>query len=122
MYYLKLIGGIVGGLVSVFWLLHMILYLFVQPPASPFLNSFFSALQVGRHTQHTLSTSTRRRTCTSPCPFSPRHPSHRSIPLSRSSFLSSFLSLSVAFFSSSSLYLFLPLPPCSPSIRFLYLT
>jgi len=44
-YYVKLLGGLVGGAISIIWLIHMIVYLFIKPPASPFLNQFFIAFQ-----------------------------------------------------------------------------
>jgi len=43
-YYAKLVLGVVSGIVSLTWLLHIGLYVFPSPPASPFLNDFFVAL------------------------------------------------------------------------------
>ncbi len=43
-FYLKAVGGLVGGVLSVAWMVHVVLYLFVYPPISPFLNSFFITL------------------------------------------------------------------------------
>ena len=43
--WLKLFGSILGGVTSFLWILHMILYLFVKPPVSPFLNDMFIGLQ-----------------------------------------------------------------------------
>jgi len=40
----NLTGSIVGGLMTFFWFLHIVLYIFVQPPASLFLNEFFAVL------------------------------------------------------------------------------
>ncbi|KAJ3424926.1 limr family protein -related [Anaeramoeba flamelloides] len=43
-YWAKLIGGIVGSILSLFWLLHIILYMFIDPPASLFLNKYLILL------------------------------------------------------------------------------
>ncbi|CAG9465762.1 unnamed protein product [Pedinophyceae sp. YPF-701] len=40
----RLVGGCVGALWSVFWLLHIILYVLVKPAAHPFLNDLFTGL------------------------------------------------------------------------------
>lgn len=41
---LKFAWGIFSVLISLAWLLHIVLYVFVQPPVSPFLNDFFIEL------------------------------------------------------------------------------
>lgn len=43
-YLLSLIGGLVGIVVSICWIIHIILYIFTDPPATPFLNDFFISL------------------------------------------------------------------------------
>jgi LMBR1 domain-containing protein 1 len=43
-YYAKLVLGILSGIVSLMWLLHIALYVFPSPPVTPFLNDFFVAL------------------------------------------------------------------------------
>lgn len=40
-YWLKLAAGLVGGCLSVLWLVHVLIYVLVSPPLDPFLNSFF---------------------------------------------------------------------------------
>ncbi|GJP75354.1 hypothetical protein CLOP_g5811 [Closterium sp. NIES-67] len=40
----KLIFGIIGLGISVAWIVHIIIYMLIQPPASAFLNSFFIML------------------------------------------------------------------------------
>lgn len=37
----KLLGGIVSLVISLTWIIHMILYMFVSPPIYPFLNTYF---------------------------------------------------------------------------------
>jgi len=41
---LQLVGGILSLVLSIVWIIHVILYTFVQPPVSPFLNAYFVAL------------------------------------------------------------------------------
>ncbi|EIE26974.1 hypothetical protein COCSUDRAFT_12091 [Coccomyxa subellipsoidea C-169] len=43
-FYLQAFGGLIGAVLSVAWLVHVVLYMFVYPPISPFLNSFFITL------------------------------------------------------------------------------
>ena len=43
-YYVKLVLGVASAIVSLLWLLHIALYIFMSPPASPFLNDFFVTL------------------------------------------------------------------------------
>ena len=43
--WLRLVGGVVGAIVGVLWLIHLTVYLFLDPPAGPFLNAFFDGLQ-----------------------------------------------------------------------------
>ena len=43
-FYLRALGGLIGAVLSVAWLVHVVLYMFVYPPISPFLNSFFITL------------------------------------------------------------------------------
>ncbi|KAJ3423779.1 limr family protein -related [Anaeramoeba flamelloides] len=43
-YWGKLIGGIVGSIISLFWILHIILYMFIDPSASLFLNKYLILL------------------------------------------------------------------------------
>lgn len=43
-YLLSLIGGLVGIIVSICWMIHVIVYIFTDPPATPFLNDFFISL------------------------------------------------------------------------------
>eukprot|EP00854_Cymbomonas_tetramitiformis_P004051 gene4051-5024_t len=43
-YFLKLVLGILATVVSLCWVLHIILYMLVDPPVSPFLNDLFIAL------------------------------------------------------------------------------
>ena len=43
-YYVQLFLGGVSLLLSVFWTLHILLYVLISPPATPFLNSFFRYL------------------------------------------------------------------------------
>lgn len=40
----KLVGGIIGLFLSIAWILHIILYMLVQPPATTFLNQVFIKL------------------------------------------------------------------------------
>ncbi|CAI5944361.1 unnamed protein product [Closterium sp. NIES-64] len=40
----KLIFGVIGLAISVAWIVHIILYMLIQPPASAFLNDFFVTL------------------------------------------------------------------------------
>ena len=40
-YYASLGGGVVCGIVSILWMLHIGLYMFPDPPLTPFLNRFF---------------------------------------------------------------------------------
>lgn len=42
--YIQLTLGIVGILITLFWLLHIFLYVVPDPPVTPFLNGFFIAL------------------------------------------------------------------------------
>lgn len=41
----KLVGGIIGGIISLTWLLHICLFVIPSPPVHPFLNDFFIALE-----------------------------------------------------------------------------
>ena len=43
-YYASLVFGVLAGVVSLMWMLHIALYIFPNPPASPFLNDFFTSL------------------------------------------------------------------------------
>lgn len=43
-FFLKLFVGIVGILVSTVWLIHIVVYMLVDPPLSPFLNDLFIEL------------------------------------------------------------------------------
>lgn len=43
-FYLSLIGGIVFLVVAVSWVLHIVLYVLIDPPVHPFLNDMFEAL------------------------------------------------------------------------------
>ncbi len=43
-YHLNLALGVASAFVSLFWLLHVCLYVFPDPPASSFLNEFFKAM------------------------------------------------------------------------------
>lgn len=43
-FYLKGIFGVVGVVLSICWLLQILLYIFVYPPVSPFLNNLFTKL------------------------------------------------------------------------------
>mmetsp|Transcript_12200 Transcript_12200/g.38633 ORF Transcript_12200/g.38633 Transcript_12200/m.38633 type:complete len:432 (+) Transcript_12200:187-1482(+) len=40
-YWGKLVGGILGCVVSLMWLIHVVLFMFISPPVHPFLNDFF---------------------------------------------------------------------------------
>jgi len=40
-YHVKLVCGLLGVVVSLCWVLHIILYMLVDPPATPFLNDLF---------------------------------------------------------------------------------
>ena len=42
--YLKLLFGVVGVGLSICWLLQILLYIFVYPPVTPFLNTLFTDL------------------------------------------------------------------------------
>ena len=44
-FYLRALGGLVSAVLSVTWLVHVVLYMFVYPPISPFLNSLFIPLE-----------------------------------------------------------------------------
>lgn len=44
MIWFKLFLGVLGIVLSLFWLLHVVLYIFLQPPPTPFLNWFFIKL------------------------------------------------------------------------------
>lgn len=44
MYWLKLVGGIVCGGLTVLWLVHVVLYVMLAPPLYPFLNTFFAKM------------------------------------------------------------------------------
>lgn len=39
--YAKLLGGILGGAISLLWFLHIVLFMLVEPPVTPFLNEYF---------------------------------------------------------------------------------
>ena len=43
-FYLKLLFGVVGVVLSICWLLQILLYIFVYPPVTPFLNTLFTDL------------------------------------------------------------------------------
>lgn len=43
-FYLKLLFGVLGVVLSVCWIVQVVVYVFIQPPASPFLNSLFTRL------------------------------------------------------------------------------
>jgi hypothetical protein len=43
-YYFKGVCGVVGAVVSLCWILHIILYMFISPPVTPFLNDLFVQL------------------------------------------------------------------------------
>jgi LMBR1 domain-containing protein 1 len=43
-YYASLVFGVVAGVVSLMWMLHIALYIFPSPPVTPFLNDFFTSL------------------------------------------------------------------------------
>ncbi len=43
-FYLKLLFGVVGVGLSICWLLQILLYIFVYPPVTPFLNTLFTDL------------------------------------------------------------------------------
>lgn len=40
-YYLHLATGVICAGLSVMWMLHIVLYMFIDPPVTPFLNRFF---------------------------------------------------------------------------------
>jgi hypothetical protein len=44
LYWLKLACGVVAGVLSILWLVHVVLYVFLNPPLYGFLNTFFSAM------------------------------------------------------------------------------
>jgi predicted transporter len=44
LYWLKLACGLVAGVLSILWLVHVVLYVFLNPPLYGFLNTFFSAM------------------------------------------------------------------------------
>ena len=44
LYWLKLACGIVAGVLSILWLVHVVLYVFLNPPLYGFLNTFFRAM------------------------------------------------------------------------------
>lgn len=44
-FYIKLIGGFLGGVLSLLWILHIILYVLPSKPITPFLNDVLIALQ-----------------------------------------------------------------------------
>eukprot|EP00803_Ostreobium_quekettii_P000895 evm.model.scf_53EXC.5 EVM.evm.TU.scf_53EXC.5 scf_53EXC:48199-49798(+) len=43
-FFLRLLLGVVGAAVSIAWVLHIVLYMLVRPPATPFLNDLFVEL------------------------------------------------------------------------------
>ena len=43
-FYLKLLLGLVSVVLSLCWLVQVVLYMFTNPPISPFLNTFFITL------------------------------------------------------------------------------
>jgi len=43
-YYFKGLCGVLGAVVSLCWILHIVLYMFVSPPVTPFLNDLFVEL------------------------------------------------------------------------------
>ena len=43
-FYLKLLFGLLGVVLSVCWLVQIVVYIFISPPATPFLNSMFTRL------------------------------------------------------------------------------
>ncbi len=44
MFYLKALGGLIGTVLSICWMVQVVLYMFAYPPISPFLNSLFMTL------------------------------------------------------------------------------
>ncbi len=44
LYWLKLAAGIIAGALTILWLVHVVLYIFLSPPLYPFLNTFFKAM------------------------------------------------------------------------------
>ena len=43
-FWLKLVIGVLGACLTVLWLLQVLLYIFISPPLSPFLNELFVRL------------------------------------------------------------------------------
>jgi hypothetical protein len=43
-YYLHLVTGVVCTVISLMWMLHIVLYMFFDPPITPFLNSYFQKM------------------------------------------------------------------------------
>lgn len=43
-FYLKGLFGVLGVVLSICWLLQVLLYIFVYPPVTPFLNTMFTSL------------------------------------------------------------------------------
>jgi hypothetical protein len=43
-YYFKGLCGVLGAVISLCWILHIVLYMFVSPPVTPFLNDLFVEL------------------------------------------------------------------------------
>mmetsp|Transcript_11626 Transcript_11626/g.43063 ORF Transcript_11626/g.43063 Transcript_11626/m.43063 type:complete len:525 (+) Transcript_11626:234-1808(+) len=43
-YYASLVFGVIAGVVSLMWMLHIALYIFPSPPVTPFLNDLFTSL------------------------------------------------------------------------------
>ena len=43
-FYAKLLFGMLGVVLSVCWLVQVIVYIFIHPPATPFLNAMFTRL------------------------------------------------------------------------------
>ena len=44
LFYLKLLLAVVSAVLSICWLLQVVLYMFTNPPITPFLNTFFITL------------------------------------------------------------------------------
>ena len=40
-FFLRLLLGLVGGVISIIWIVHIVLYQLVSPPATSFLNDVF---------------------------------------------------------------------------------
>lgn len=44
LYWLKLALGLIAGVLTILWLVHVVLYVFLSPPLYGFLNTFFRAM------------------------------------------------------------------------------